>query len=148
MHGDRRSGINCRHQLPAWRALASFSAVLQPSDSLSNVSIMHCLMRPPPGVTPEQSVRRSSAQAWRSAPLSCARAFVMETAINSSGTSLRMNDDPSSWRHEAGCLAEDVFSDMSFVAAFVTICIARLTRCQRSEEHTSELQSPDHIVCR
>src|SRR5258708_12146620 len=22
------------------------------------------------------------------------------------------------------------------------------TRCQRSEEHTSELQSPDHLVCR
>src|SRR5258708_24980815 len=27
-------------------------------------------------------------------------------------------------------------------------CLARSAGCLRSEEHTSELQSPDHLVCR
>src|SRR5947208_11366161 len=27
-------------------------------------------------------------------------------------------------------------------------CAGRSAKCQRSEEHTSELQSPDHLVCR
>src|SRR5258708_19569875 len=36
------------------------------------------------------------------------------------------------------------------VAILVVFAIATLTSatCRRSEEHTSELQSPDHLVCR
>src|SRR5258708_19256713 len=29
-----------------------------------------------------------------------------------------------------------------------TLIASTLTECDRSEEHTSELQSPDHLVCR
>src|SRR5258708_26954018 len=31
---------------------------------------------------------------------------------------------------------------------FLALAIEELQRLQRSEEHTSELQSPDHLVCR
>src|SRR5258708_37599730 len=34
------------------------------------------------------------------------------------------------------------------VLASATLGILTLTSCVRSEEHTSELQSPDHLVCR
>src|SRR5258708_35489181 len=34
------------------------------------------------------------------------------------------------------------------VIAFIIGCVIDRTITQRSEEHTSELQSPDHLVCR
>src|SRR5258708_19338318 len=40
-------------------------------------------------------------------------------------------------------------SGVAFDSHFAHRCLRdRRLRCQRSEEHTSELQSPDHLVCR
>src|SRR5258708_14084341 len=42
--------------------------------------------------------------------------------------------------------AKDQSADASRAAT--AVCCGRQTRHFRSEEHTSELQSPDHLVCR
>src|SRR5258708_33094415 len=40
-------------------------------------------------------------------------------------------------------------AELAHVAQRVTLCLLRGGRVRdRSEEHTSELQSPDHLVCR
>src|SRR5258708_30475080 len=58
------------------------------------------------------------------------------------------NDALPIYWHKSGMLLakQNVFDD--FIAAAEYLEHERWTSKQRSEEHTSELQSPDHLVCR
>src|SRR5258708_14498955 len=47
------------------------------------------------------------------------------------------------------CVGEKItFISAALMPAITCCTVATLTRALRSEEHTSELQSPDHLVCR
>src|SRR5207244_8269872 len=53
----------------------------------------------------------------------------------------------------AGGVLTELLSDSvsllpPFTAAQIEAAVSRLAVAKRSEEHTSELQSPDHLVCR
>jgi hypothetical protein len=61
-HGGGATAQTCYFFPSAARAAR---ASLQALDSCSRFSIMHCLIRPPPGMTPAQIVRTSPAQAVR-----------------------------------------------------------------------------------
>src|SRR5258708_25230690 len=53
------------------------------------------------------------------------------------------------FRHETGILPSDGDSLQAEVAAQIDWMLAKAKgKPFRSEEHTSELQSPDHLVCR
>src|SRR5947208_13255460 len=42
----------------------------------------------------------------------------------------------------------EFFTGFGFVCRLTTFRFSTITKPKRSEEHTSELQSPDHLVCR
>src|SRR5258708_21554517 len=43
---------------------------------------------------------------------------------------------------------QNVAADIEIVSAGATVEVIRRDILERSEEHTAELQSPDHLVCR
>src|SRR5258708_27218999 len=65
-------------------------------------------------------------------------------------TLFRSRTATSRWAScRASCTyARATLADSSVRAACVSACAARADTQARSEEHTSELQSPDHLVCR
>src|SRR5207244_12743244 len=91
--------------------------------------------RPPPSSTlfPYTTLFRSltsvSSTAWRS------KVERLTTFSTSAVAVCCSNDSRSSLSSRAFSIA-------------ITACAAKLCTSTRSEEHTSELQSPDHLVCR
>src|SRR5258708_24798810 len=66
-------------------------------------------------------------------------------------TSTTKNRPPPKWSEFAGPAAPSFFrtsTDSCFGTIPKTLSVEVLKKDGRSEEHTSELQSPDHLVCR
>src|SRR2546429_6227969 len=61
---------------------------------------------------------------------------------------VRLVDDPRSMKHIASCQPRIFYESRSVNLGFAGLCSVASRVLSRSEEHTSELQSRLHLVCR